>query len=200
MRPRFSIDSRRGRIAIGIAAAVFVIVLWVVAVDRTDQPDDLRRRSPSTSSTDRSAANLVCRFLRPVGGVLPPLSVFTALPSICPEKLPGGYASLGFVFERGASAADRRLAAPPPRDRSGRTELRRLPHRHRSRHARIGAADRARHARAPARPAALRRIRSRMLARQPAHGRSGARAAGTERRVDLALRTACCCGSGSSIG
>src|SRR6185369_12006598 len=34
-----------------------------------------------------------------VGGVLPPLSVFTALPSICPEKLPGGYASLGFVFE-----------------------------------------------------------------------------------------------------
>jgi hypothetical protein len=40
-------------------------------------------------------------LMRPVGGVLPPLSVFTALPSICPEKLPGGYASLGFIFEKG---------------------------------------------------------------------------------------------------
>jgi hypothetical protein len=40
-------------------------------------------------------------LLRPVGGVLPPYQVFTALPSICREKLPGGYASLGFLFEPG---------------------------------------------------------------------------------------------------
>ena len=40
-------------------------------------------------------------LLQPIGGVLPPYAVFTALPSICPEKLPGGYASLGFVLEPG---------------------------------------------------------------------------------------------------
>ena len=40
-------------------------------------------------------------LLRPVGGVLPPYQVFTALPSICREKLPGGYASFGFLFEPG---------------------------------------------------------------------------------------------------
>lgn len=37
----------------------------------------------------------------PVGGVLPPYLVFKALPQVCPEKLPGGYASLGFIFEPG---------------------------------------------------------------------------------------------------
>ncbi len=36
-----------------------------------------------------------------VGGVLPPYLVFKTLPALCPEKLPGGYASLGLVFERG---------------------------------------------------------------------------------------------------
>src|SRR5918996_3553653 len=40
-------------------------------------------------------------LLRPVGGVLPPYQVFMALPSICRDRLPGGYASLGFVFESG---------------------------------------------------------------------------------------------------
>src|SRR5438477_2824780 len=37
----------------------------------------------------------------PVGGVLPPYWVFTALPGICAERLPGGYASLGLIFEPG---------------------------------------------------------------------------------------------------
>jgi mono/diheme cytochrome c family protein len=36
-----------------------------------------------------------------VGGVLPPYFVFKTLPAICPDKLPGGYASLGLVFEPG---------------------------------------------------------------------------------------------------
>ena len=39
-------------------------------------------------------------LLNPIGGVLPPYWVFRALPSICPEKAPGGYRSFGFVFER----------------------------------------------------------------------------------------------------
>ena len=33
------------------------------------------------------------------GGALPPYWVFRALPAICPEKLPGGYASTGLIFE-----------------------------------------------------------------------------------------------------
>lgn len=37
----------------------------------------------------------------PVGGVLPPYLIFKTLPAICPEKLPGGYASLGLIFEPG---------------------------------------------------------------------------------------------------
>src|SRR6202011_3037084 len=38
-------------------------------------------------------------ILDPVGGVLPPYWVFKALPGVCPEKLPGGYASLGLIME-----------------------------------------------------------------------------------------------------
>jgi len=37
----------------------------------------------------------------PVGGILPPEWIFRVLPQIAPEKLPGGYASLGLVFEKG---------------------------------------------------------------------------------------------------
>ena len=40
-------------------------------------------------------------LFRLVGGTLPPYWVFKALPSICPEKLPGGYASVGLITEPG---------------------------------------------------------------------------------------------------
>ena len=36
-----------------------------------------------------------------VGGTLPPAPIFAALPRICPDALPGGYASLGFIYEPG---------------------------------------------------------------------------------------------------
>ncbi|MCG8461547.1 MAG: hypothetical protein MI919_35145, partial [Holophagales bacterium] len=36
-----------------------------------------------------------------VGGLLPPEPIFMVLPRICPDLLPGGYASLGFIFEDG---------------------------------------------------------------------------------------------------
>jgi hypothetical protein len=36
----------------------------------------------------------------PVGGILPPYWIFKVLPDICPDKLAGGYASLGLLFER----------------------------------------------------------------------------------------------------
>ena len=59
-------------------------------------------------------------LLAPVGGVLPPYRVFKALPSICSDKLPGGYASVGFDRRAGPRPADRRVAAPAARHRSGR--------------------------------------------------------------------------------
>jgi mono/diheme cytochrome c family protein len=40
-------------------------------------------------------------IFNPVGGLLPPLAIFKVMPQICPDMLPGGYASLGFVFETG---------------------------------------------------------------------------------------------------
>ena len=40
-------------------------------------------------------------LLRTVGGTLPPYWVFKVLPDICPDMLPGGYASLGLLFEDG---------------------------------------------------------------------------------------------------
>jgi hypothetical protein len=40
-------------------------------------------------------------LLNTQGGVLPPYWVFKVLPEICPEKLPGGYASLGLLYEPG---------------------------------------------------------------------------------------------------
>ena len=90
----------RRAIAIAIAAFAFVVVLWAaisIASDRPPTYDDIAEHFKYGSIGSEPGISL----LRPVGGVLPPLSVFTALPSICPEKLPGGYASLGFVFEKG---------------------------------------------------------------------------------------------------
>jgi hypothetical protein len=37
----------------------------------------------------------------PVGGLLPPYAVFKILPKLCSDKLPGDYASLGFIIEQG---------------------------------------------------------------------------------------------------
>jgi len=90
MRLRFSIDSRRGRIAIAIAAVLFAVALWLALSIGSDRPTTYE------SITDHFKYGSIgsepgVSLLRPVGGVLPPLSVFTALPSICPEKLPGGY-------------------------------------------------------------------------------------------------------------
>ena len=36
-----------------------------------------------------------------IGGLLPPYEIFKVLPQVCPDRLPGGYASLGLIFEPG---------------------------------------------------------------------------------------------------
>ena len=72
-------------------------------------------------------------LLAPVGGVLPPYQVFKALPAICSDRLPGGYASVGLIFEPGRDlpigvSRRRRLGHRP-----GRLQLRAVPYEHRPR-------------------------------------------------------------------
>jgi hypothetical protein len=88
------------RVALVTAAVVAVLVIWVAVSISTDRPvsyDDIVTQFKYGSIGSEPGVSL----LQPVGGVLPPRSVFTALPSLCPDKLPGGYASLGFVTEPG---------------------------------------------------------------------------------------------------
>src|SRR5437660_5166866 len=89
------------RRSLGVLVAVLAVVtLWVVvslSIDRPVTYDEITDHFKYGSIGSEPGVSL----LQPVGGVLPPYSVFSALPSICPERLPGGYASLGFVFEPG---------------------------------------------------------------------------------------------------
>jgi mono/diheme cytochrome c family protein len=91
---------RRVRWVLGVGALAFLAALWVVVSIRTDRPveyDDVVEHYKYGSIGSEPGVSL----LQPIGGVLPPYAVFTALPSVCPEKLPGGYASLGFIIEDG---------------------------------------------------------------------------------------------------
>lgn len=89
------------RTAIGIASAILVAAgLWVVAALSADRPvlyDEITDHFKYGSIGSEPGVSL----LRPVGGVLPPYAVFTALPSICRDKLPDGYRTFGFIFEEG---------------------------------------------------------------------------------------------------
>ena len=93
-------------------------------------------------------------------------------------------------IEPGHDLPDRRLAPPPHRPRPRRAELRRLPQRHRARHAHVAAARRAGHAGAQARPPGLRPVRPRVLPRQPADAGGRARARFPHRRAAVAVRAA----------
>src|SRR5512138_2241536 len=98
MNFRFSLDSRKARIAIGIAAVMFVAVVWVAASVASDRPRTFE------SITDHFKYGSIgsepgVSLLRPVGGVLPPYWVFRALPTICRDRLPGGYADFGLIVE-----------------------------------------------------------------------------------------------------
>ena len=71
----------RRTILISVAAAAAVIVLWVVVSLTSDRPvtyDDITEHFKYGSIGSEPGVSL----LQPVGGVLPPRSVFTALPSI----------------------------------------------------------------------------------------------------------------------
>ena len=87
-----------------VVAAVVMAAIVVVWVDRVD----LRAIGPRTYDAIEEhfkygsiGSEPGGSLLAPVGGVLPPYWVFTALPSICSDKLPRGYATFGFIVEPG---------------------------------------------------------------------------------------------------
>ena len=82
------------------AAIVVLAVLWLILALRSDRPvryDAIEDHFKYGSIGSEPGVSL----LSPVGGVLPPYRVFAALPSVCSDQLPGGYASLGFIMEPG---------------------------------------------------------------------------------------------------
>ena len=92
--------TRAARWAIGVAAALVLVGLWALVSVEIDRP------IAYASVTDHFKYGSIgsepgVSLLHPVGGALPPLAVFATLPSICPDKLPGGYPSLGFIVEPG---------------------------------------------------------------------------------------------------
>ena len=88
------------RLALAAFVAGAVLVLWVIVSVNSDRPityANIEDHFKYGSIGSEPGGSL----LSPIGGVLPPYWVFTALPSVCRDKLPGGYASLGFVMEPG---------------------------------------------------------------------------------------------------
>lgn len=92
--------TRRRLLWVLVIVAVVGVVLSLVrrfnadrAVDYSSEVDHFKYGSigsePGGSLTDA------------VGGLLPPYQIFRVLPQVCPDKLPGGYASLGFIYEPG---------------------------------------------------------------------------------------------------
>ena len=89
-----------GKVLIGGVAAVIVGAAWAVASMTSDSPleyDDITDHFKYGSIGSEPGGSL----FRLVGGALPPYWIFRALPSICPDRLPGGFASLGLVSEPG---------------------------------------------------------------------------------------------------
>ncbi|HUR34847.1 MAG TPA: hypothetical protein VM032_13690 [Vicinamibacterales bacterium] len=88
------------RLGLVALAAAALVVLWVVVSINSDRPityDDIEEHFKYGSIGSEPGGSL----LAPIGGVLPPYWVFQALPSVCSEKLPNGYATFGFVTEPG---------------------------------------------------------------------------------------------------
>src|SRR5262245_19079930 len=88
------------RTAIAALAITGLVAIWVVTALGADRPvtyDSITEHFKYGSIGSEPGVSL----LQPVGGALPPYWVFKALPSVCRDKLPGGFASLGFVVEPG---------------------------------------------------------------------------------------------------
>ena len=88
------------RLLVAALVLVAIVAAWAIVSVRTDRPvtyDAVEEHFKYGSIGSEPGVSL----LSPVGGVLPPYWVFKALPSICSDKLPRGYATFGFIVEPG---------------------------------------------------------------------------------------------------
>jgi hypothetical protein len=92
--------TRRKMLWLLAIAVVLVVVAWLAWRFTADRPVDYSSDADhfkygSIGSEPGGSLSLA------IGGLLPPYQIFKVLPQICSEKLPGGYASLGLIFEPG---------------------------------------------------------------------------------------------------
>ncbi|SRR5579884_2523350 len=80
---------------VGVLAILAIYLIWYFTHDSTREYSDIQEHFKYGSIGSETGGSI----FTPVGGVLPPYLVFKTLPKVCPDKLPGGYASLGLVFE-----------------------------------------------------------------------------------------------------
>ena len=88
------------RLLLAALVVAGIVAAWALVSVRMDRPqtyEAIEEHFKYGSIGSEPGASL----LAPVGGVLPPYWVFTALPSICSDKLPKGYATFGFIVEPG---------------------------------------------------------------------------------------------------
>jgi hypothetical protein len=93
-------NTTTGKVLIFSLVAVVIGGLWALVSITRDSPvayDDIAEHFKYGSIGSEPGGSI----FRPVGGALPPYWVFRTLPSICPEKLPGGFASVGLITEPG---------------------------------------------------------------------------------------------------
>jgi hypothetical protein len=99
--PVDDLQHRRRRLLLVLVLLLFgvlaVATFYYFTADRTQYYSDIQEHFKYGSIGSEPGGSV----FTPVGGVLPPYLIFKTLPALCPDKLPGGYASLGLVFEPG---------------------------------------------------------------------------------------------------
>ncbi len=174
-------------------ALVAAATAWVVVSLRIDRPDRVRRhRGAFQVRLDRQRAR---RLAAPARRRRAAALLGVPRPA---GNLPGSHSRRLRIVRlhgrAGPRAADRRLAPPAHRRGPCRAELRRVPQRHRARHAHVAAARGAGDAGAQARPPGLRPVRPRVLPRQPADAGGRARAVSRHRASGRRCSSARSCG------
>ena len=78
-----------------LIALIVIYLAWYFRRDQTRYYSDIQEHFKYGSIGSEPGGSVFTT----VGGVLPPYLIFKTLPQVCPDQLPGGYASLGLTFE-----------------------------------------------------------------------------------------------------
>lgn len=82
---------------VGVLLLVAVYLSWRFFSDSPTRYSDIEEHFKYGSIGSEVGGSIA----QPIGGLLPPYWIFKVLPATCPDKLPGGYPSLGLIFEPG---------------------------------------------------------------------------------------------------